>query len=164
MDSVLVIVGALEKLTVTPEVLEATRIGRAINLVRKKTTNEELSKRLKRIVKKWQALLVSLNSKKNSKSDSPSNFIPSSGNINGTISKTELLERPKSRNGNDRPSSCTPDQQKKAKKRKLNTAENSSLIYVCTLGFRIIVPPPPPIVNFLKFFYPGNFYSNPPFY
>ena len=25
-------------------------------------------------------------------------------------------------------------------------------------------PPPPPIVNFLKFFYPGNFYSNPPFY
>ena len=95
--------------------------------MRKKTTNEELSKRLKRIVKKWQALLVSLNSKKNSKSDSPSNFIPSSGNINGTISKTELLERPKSRNGNDRPSSCTPDQQKKAKKRKLNRAENSPL-------------------------------------
>ena len=25
-------------------------------------------------------------------------------------------------------------------------------------------PPPPPIVNFLKFFYLGNFYSNPPFY
>ena len=58
MDSVLEIVGALERLTVTPEVLEA--IGRAINLVRKKTTNEELSKGLKRIVKKWQALLVSL--------------------------------------------------------------------------------------------------------
>ena len=32
-----------------------------------------------------------------------------------------------------------------------------------TLKFRIIVPPPP-IVNFLKLFYPGNFYSNPPFY
>ena len=60
MDSVLEIVGALEMLTVTPEVLEATRIGRALNLVRKKTTNEELSKGLKRIVKKWQALLVSL--------------------------------------------------------------------------------------------------------
>ena len=60
MDSVLEIVGALERLTVTPEVLEATRIGRALNLVRKKTTNEELSKGLKRIVKKWQALLVSL--------------------------------------------------------------------------------------------------------
>ena len=106
---------------------QATRIGRTINLVRKKTSNEELSKRLKRIVKKWQALLVSLNSKKNSKSDSPSNFIPSTGNINGTISKTELLERPKSRNGNDHPSSCTPDQQKKAKKRKLTRAENSPL-------------------------------------
>ena len=106
---------------------QATRIGRTINLVRKKTANEELSKRLKRIVKKWQALLVSLNSKKNSKSDSPSNFIPSSGNINGTISKTELLERPKSRNGNDRPSACTRDQQKKAKKRKLTRAENSPL-------------------------------------
>ena len=90
MDSVLEIVGALEKLTVTPEVLEATRIGRAINLVRKKTTNEELSKRLKRIMKKWLALLVSLNLKKNSKSDSPSNFIPLSGNINGVTSTTQI--------------------------------------------------------------------------
>jgi len=57
MEAVLDIVASLEKIIMTKESLEATRIGKTINLMRKKTSNKDLSKRAKKLVQKWQTVV-----------------------------------------------------------------------------------------------------------
>jgi len=99
MASVLDIVSVLERIVITKEALEATRIGRVINLMRKKTENEELARRAKKLVKKWQKLVS--NHFKNlsksgelSKGGNSSKLAPSVAQLNGVVSEQE--ERPKS--------------------------------------------------------------------
>jgi len=147
LEIVLELVSTLEKLSMTTEALEATRIGRIINIMRKKTANDELSKRLKKLLKKWQTLVNNhILIKKSLKSDSPVEFSQSpSAVVNGTNkrnevterpkgTKNQVTERPKSRNGGptsgERPPSAPSDlksQNKVSLKRKRSSAENSPL-------------------------------------
>ncbi|XP_023021053.1 mediator complex subunit 26 [Leptinotarsa decemlineata] len=54
MPAVVEIISLLDKVAITKELLETTRLGKYINELRRKTTNESLSKRAKELVKKWR--------------------------------------------------------------------------------------------------------------
>jgi len=53
------VIGQLETFTITREELEATRLGRAINELRRKTEDRGLASRAKSLIKKWKSLLPS---------------------------------------------------------------------------------------------------------
>lgn len=57
MAAVVEVIGLLERTPLTKEALEQTRIGRTVNLLRKKTDNDDIARRAKRLVKKWQKLV-----------------------------------------------------------------------------------------------------------
>ncbi|KAG8198261.1 hypothetical protein JTE90_021518 [Oedothorax gibbosus] len=57
MDAVLAVITALEQAIITKDALERTRIGKYINELRKRTTNEQLARRAKELVKSWRKLL-----------------------------------------------------------------------------------------------------------
>ncbi|XP_077277131.1 mediator complex subunit 26 isoform X2 [Temnothorax americanus] len=58
MRAVVDVISALEKTTVTKEVLEITRLGKHINELRRKTSNEALAKRAKDLVRRWRDMVL----------------------------------------------------------------------------------------------------------
>lgn len=57
MGRVLEVISILEKYPITREALEETRIGRAVNEMRRKTSDEQLAKRAKKLVRSWQKVV-----------------------------------------------------------------------------------------------------------
>lgn len=57
MPEVLEVISVLERMQITKELLEATRLGKHINELRRKATTESLQKRSKELVKRWRRLL-----------------------------------------------------------------------------------------------------------
>lgn len=57
MDTVLHVISTLEKIQITKEQLETTRLGKYINHLRRKTTNESLARRAKSLLRKWREMV-----------------------------------------------------------------------------------------------------------
>ncbi|KAH8292621.1 hypothetical protein KR054_007832 [Drosophila jambulina] len=57
MDTVLSVICALEGTTITKEQLEATRLAKYINQLRRRTKNEHLARRAKSLLKKWREMV-----------------------------------------------------------------------------------------------------------
>ncbi|XP_015602767.1 mediator of RNA polymerase II transcription subunit 26 isoform X2 [Cephus cinctus] len=58
MGAVVDVITALEKTAITKEVLEITRLGKYINELRRKTSNDALAKRAKDLVRRWRDMVL----------------------------------------------------------------------------------------------------------
>ncbi|OTF75933.1 hypothetical protein BLA29_002127, partial [Euroglyphus maynei] len=97
------IISILERTHVTREDLEKTRLGKYINDLRRKTTDKELAKRTKKLIKTWRDLTVGGNNHSSSSNNistltSPfnSNSISPHGSINKAYYDSKLTPPPNS--------------------------------------------------------------------
>ncbi|XP_046401324.1 formin-like protein 6 [Ischnura elegans] len=80
MAAVVEIISILEKTPITKEALETTRLGRYINELRRKTTNEVLAKRAKDLVRRWRDMILPQEGREPPQSSHPSG---GPGSVNG---------------------------------------------------------------------------------
>ncbi|XP_071450434.1 mediator of RNA polymerase II transcription subunit 26 isoform X2 [Hetaerina americana] len=80
MAAVVEIISILEKTPITKEALETTRLGKYINELRRKTTNEVLAKRAKDLVRRWRDMILPQEGKEPPPSAPPSG---GAGSVNG---------------------------------------------------------------------------------
>jgi len=83
MDGANDLLRALAKLPITIDVLTKTRIGMTINELRKKTTDDQVSKRAKTLIKEWKNLLE----KKNGKADAAEVGLPRTDSTASNLSE-----------------------------------------------------------------------------
>ncbi|KAL6467800.1 hypothetical protein MHYP_G00234770 [Metynnis hypsauchen] len=148
MVAVLDVISNLEKYPITKEALEETRLGKLINDVRKKTNNEDLAKRAKKLLRNWQKLIEP------SQSDTLSRGLqsgPGSANGGSHLCRTDLsAPQPvkiapelKTRHDIHNTNSNTAEKSKTRKNRDQRDIQN--------------LPTKP-----YKTFTPGNMFSSPP--
>ncbi|XP_062843822.1 mediator of RNA polymerase II transcription subunit 26 [Trichomycterus rosablanca] len=117
MVAVLEVITNLEKYPITKEALEETRLGKLINDVRKKTKDEDLAKRAKKLLRNWQKLIEP------GQNDTPSRgaqVTPGSTNGGSHPCRTDtppaapLLSKivPELKNRNDIHNACSPAAEK----------------------------------------------------
>lgn len=110
MAAVVEVIGLLERTPLTKEALEQTRIGRTVNLLRKKTENEDIARRAKKLVKRWQKLVQNhLEAVRNT--NSPLNGLRCSSPIVNGLTKDEentVVDRKNKGTKRKRSSSETP--------------------------------------------------------
>ncbi|KAI2809925.1 transcription coregulator [Blomia tropicalis] len=83
LDEVKRIISVLERTHVTREDLERTRLGKYINEFRRKTTDKDLAKRAKKLIKTWQSLTIVPSSNAiHSNSTTPNAALTSPFNLN----------------------------------------------------------------------------------
>ncbi len=58
MSTVLEVITVLEGTTITKEELETTRLAKYINQLRRKTSNDQLARRSKNLLKKWREMVI----------------------------------------------------------------------------------------------------------
>ncbi|KAF7283174.1 uncharacterized protein LOC143193827 isoform X2 [Rhynchophorus ferrugineus] len=58
IQEVVEVISLLEKVAITKELLQTTRLGKYVNELRRKTSNADLSRRAKVLVKKWRSLVI----------------------------------------------------------------------------------------------------------
>lgn len=58
MSTVLEVITVLEGTTITKEQLETTRLAKYINQLRRKTSNDQLARRSKNLLKKWREMVI----------------------------------------------------------------------------------------------------------
>jgi len=101
MDSVVELLEGLSRLPVNVEILTKTRIGMTINDLRKKTTDEKISKRAKSLIKEWKNLLdgKASNNTSNGKSTSAKSVKPAVKAVTTSVARNNA-----SSSGNSFPS------------------------------------------------------------
>ncbi|XP_050305460.1 mediator of RNA polymerase II transcription subunit 26-like isoform X2 [Anthonomus grandis grandis] len=58
LPEVVQIISHLEKVAITKELLETTRLGKYVNELRRRTTDQELSRTAKELLKKWRSMVL----------------------------------------------------------------------------------------------------------
>lgn len=84
MDTVLSVITALEGTTITKEQLEATRLAKYINQLRRRTKCENLARRAKSLLKKWREMVGIQQSNESSSGATATVSATSSNNISST--------------------------------------------------------------------------------
>ncbi|XP_002740987.1 uncharacterized protein LOC100368757 [Saccoglossus kowalevskii] len=94
MAGVVEVVSVLESApaSITKEALEETRLGKLVNDIRKKSTNDDLSKRCRRLLRQWQKLCIPQQANANKLPRSASSSSLNGSNISS--SKTEGNKQP----------------------------------------------------------------------
>lgn len=76
METVLQVITQLERIQITKEELETTRLGKHINHLRRKTANESLARRAKNLLKRWREMVWSSGGAPQQQQQQPQQTIP----------------------------------------------------------------------------------------